>query len=219
MWFDFNGKNTVDEFGDKLVITNYNIGVPSIKQNTIDIPFSSKVVDYSFINGSNFEHRKITFDLNIENDSLEDLHGLHSRLLYWLYSPTEYKKLILEGMENTYFLAKCINVSELDQLCKISGNLSIEFDCYPFRRYSEQYNSDFILTYNKEIIINGYQMPVIPILTVSKDCKISFKNKEYLLTEGENIISDIVFEIGENKIISLTRDTINLNIQFERGIL
>ncbi|CAM2079732.1 MAG: Phage-related protein [uncultured Clostridium sp.] len=214
-WIEFNNMNSDEVFGEELLITKRTIGTPETKKYTVEIPFSSNTIDYSFINGLVFNNRTIELEINIGLNDRAYLYKIYSKILSWLLKPG-YSKLKLSDVEG-YFIAKVESISNLEEI-SILGNLKIKFLCYPWR-IEEEVEHTVILNKNNTISLMNSLMPSTPIIKVSNVCNIEYNNKIYTLVKGDNKNFDIVFKEGINTIKLLTDGPIEMTIKYKRGVL
>ncbi|MEG1495277.1 MAG: hypothetical protein RR406_03155 [Bacilli bacterium] len=212
-WIDFNNINSDEVFNNILIITKRIIGTPTPKSYAVEVPFSSKVIDYSYINGPIFNNRTIEIGINIEGYDRVGLYNLYGRVLSWLMRPN-YSKLVLSDIEG-YYMAKLKNISSLEEISFL-GNLTIVFECYPWR-YEEDIEYLKILNRNDSIYLNGSFMPYTPTIEASGVCNIEYEGKTYSLKKGVNREFDIVFKEGMNEIKLLTDGAIEFNISYKLG--
>ena len=212
-WFEFDEINSNNKFGRKLVVTNIQVGTPQLKRYEVEVPFSSKIIDYSFINGPIYYNRYILISINIEGSDKRDLYKLYGEILQWLTSKRG--KLRLEGYESYYFLGKVEEISDLQEIA-ITGNLDIKFNVDPWK-YEKEFRQSFILNKNESKSFRGSFMPSVPTITVSNDCNIEFEGKIYNLKKGTKKNFDIIFKNSNNKIKLLTEGPIEFEISYLRG--
>lgn len=186
-----------------------------MKKYTVEVPFSSNVIDYSFINGLTFDNRPIDLEINIEGANREYLYKIYSKILSWLLKPT-YSKLKLSDIEG-YFIAKVESISSLEEI-NILGNLKIKFSCYPWR-IEEEVEHTIILNKDNSIYLMNSLMPSTPTINVSNVCNIEYNSKTYTLVKGDNKIFDIIFNEGINEIKLITDGPIEMTITYKRGAL
>ena len=197
------------------MITKRIIGTPEVKKYTVEVPFSSNIIDYSFINGLTFNNRPIDLEINIEGKNREYLYKLYSKLLSWLLKPT-YSKLKLSDVHR-YFMATVESISSLEEI-SIIGKLKISFTCYPWR-IEEEVEHTITLNKGESIYLMNSLMPSTPTINVSNICNIEYKNKSYSLIKGDNKIFDISFNEGINEIKLITDGPIEMTIIYKRGAL
>lgn len=212
-WIEFNNINSDEIFGDKLVITKRVIGTPTPKSYTVEVPFSSNMIDYSFINGPIFNNRPIELSINIEGYDRSDMYKLYQRVIQWLLTP-KYSKLKLSDVDG-YFMAKLGSISKLEEV-SYTGNIDINFTCNPWLYY-EDIEIRNIFNKNDFLFLEGSFMPSTPTLITSNVCNIEFEGKIYTLLKGENKNFDIVFKDGLNELKLVTDGPIELTINYKRG--
>lgn len=213
-WFEFKGLNSMIDYD--LVITKRIIGTPEIKHYVVDVPFSSNSIDYTFINGINYNNRPIDITINMEGYDREEMYELYSRLLEWLLTPG-YSKLILSDMDQYYFIAKVEGITSLEEIL-ILGNLTISFTCRPFKYDKYECIKEFYLGAGDEAILDNSYMPSCPSIEASNICIVEYKGKEITLLKGVNKNFDITFEKGLNKVKLKQADSnIKLKFTYKKG--
>lgn len=212
-YIEFNDINSDEVYEDRLVITKRVIGTPTPKDYKVEVPFSSNVIDYSFINGPAYSNRPIQICINLEGYCRAELYIIHSKVLQWLLKPT-YSKLKLSDVEG-YFMAKVKSISSLEEI-SYTGNLDISFECLPWR-FIERI--EYVCELNKLDVISleGSYMPATPEILVSNVCNIEFEGKTFQLVKGVNKNFDIKFKEGSNEIKLVTDGPISLSISYMRG--
>lgn len=211
-YFEFNNKNSL-EF-EELIVTKKTIGTPEIKKSTVDVPYSSKIIDYSFINGVNFGRRPVEIEIAFNDKTKEDMHRLHSEICMWLCRPY-YSKLKIYGVEG-YFNAKVSSISSLEEIV-ILGKLVVAFECDPWIYENEEMVISIVLNKDGAVNIENLYMPTAPIFISSNVCNIQFEGKTYQFVKGGNKNFDITFKEGSNEIKLISEGPINLEIRFQRG--
>lgn len=211
-YFEFNNRNSL-EF-EELIVTKKTIGTPEVKTATVDVPYSSKVIDYSFINGVNFGRRPVEIEISFSDKTKEDMYRLYSEICRWLCRPY-YSKLKIYGVEG-YFNAKVSGISSLEEIF-ILGKLIVSFECDPWLYENEEMVIYTVLNKDGVVSIENLYMPTAPVFISSNVCNIKFEGKSYQLRKGENQNFDITFKEGFNEIRLISEGPINLEIKFQRG--
>lgn len=214
-WIEFNGTNSDEILTDRILITNIVIGTPTPKSYIEEIPFSSEVIDYSFINGINFNNRAIEVSINIEGYNKESLMQFYSKVLSWLLRPN-YSQLKVSEIEG-YYIGKAETITSLEDIVRL-GNLTIIFNCKPYK-IVEEINKTIKIATGKTIYINGSFMPATPLIKSDKECIILFNGKKFNLYNGNNRNFDMKILEGMNKIELVSKDQVELYISYKRGEL
>jgi hypothetical protein len=127
---DFNGKNSLMDFG--AVITKRNIGYPARKIVEETVPYSSVTYDFSALYGENaYSDRTLEYEFSIVCSSPTELHRRISRFINWLYSPTEKLKLHDYRDEEYDFMARC--TSAVPETNATAGIVSVTFSASPYK--------------------------------------------------------------------------------------
>lgn len=132
--FEFNDGRPSD-FGRWVKVKSHDIGFPAKNKVTAGIPFSNHIFDFSELYGSQiYGQRKVTYVINVldaQNYDPESMHALKTQIVNWLMQPFGLSELHDDKIPEYHFMAEVqTNPALADNID--SGELTIEFECYPF---------------------------------------------------------------------------------------
>lgn len=214
MWIEINNKNSINEFGNSLVIKNVTITPPQVKKYKIEIPYSSNIVDLS-LNKAFYGPLYIEVSINITSSETESLYEVYSRFLDFI--SVSRSKIKLSGYDDFYYLGSCAEISSFEDL-KVCGNLTLKLECDSWK-YKDFKLSLTGLKTNNEFILKGSKMGSFPLIECNTNCTIQGNGKSYALKSGINYLYDIELNKDSHKFKLTTGTNINLKISYRRGFL
>ena len=146
----FNSKKSLDDF--ELYIENVEVEFPRPRVIQNNVPYQNGYYDFSEVYGDlSYDNRKITITFKFENRTIErrtQINSKYGAIAEWLLGSRESKLYI--DYEHGYFLARATNITPIE-LSELTGKITVEFDCYPFRMYDEPEGNDLWDPFNFEL--------------------------------------------------------------------
>ena len=146
----FNSKKSLDDF--ELYIENVEVEFPRSRVIQNNVPYQNGYYDFSEVYGDlSYDNRKITITFKFENRTIErrtQINSKYGAIAEWLLGSGE-SKLYIE-YEYGYFLAWATNITPIE-LSELTGKITVEFDCYPFRSFDEAEGNDIWDIFNFEL--------------------------------------------------------------------
>jgi len=215
----------------KLMLENIHITFPKPKLELVDIPGMNGEVDLTEVNGPVcYGNRTITLTFSLDTDYTQ-WHSLSSRIAAELHG--KQKKCILPDDPNFYYLGRFQLESSKDN--DVMTDITITGDVEPYKMEKQSslepwkwdpfsFVNGVIRNYGNitvngtgSINIIGLEKPVVPIIIVDRDMKVTFEGQTYQLKAGTNIEYDIVTSAGDN-ILSFTGNG-EVSIDYRGGML
>ena len=210
----FNNLKSFDDF--ELKIKSVEVSYPTPKIIKESVPFQNGEYDFTELYGEiTYSNRSIK--VNFEYDGFKAatrnrLYTFYTKVINWLYNAGE-NELIID-YEVGFFKGRVVYVSSIEVLSG-SGEITVEFDCYPFRIYKQFEGSDIWDDFNFELdyiqetkfdvegsrsinIINSSSKKIIPTVICSGNFDVvkgaithkfnigTTKNWRFILDKGEN---------------------------------
>lgn len=194
----FDNFHTYDDYG--LFINSNEIGTPKAKTSKLDIDGSDGYIDTTNALSDIvfFENRTIkiiltrayidTWYTNLKNKIINDLHGKKMKIIF--------------DSDNQYYYFGRISVSNTNVKNNVI-TVTIECDCEPYKKaineitktYSVSGDSSCTITYNGKRVIT----PTINCtISSGNTLKLVSNGANYELSDGDNIIPDLLFFNGDN---------------------
>lgn len=133
--FTYLGKRPED-FDDYAKVFSHEIGYPKKVKLIKDVPFSNVEYDFSTIYGEQtYDNRLVKYKINaVHKGSLENIgmHKVANQIVDWVLSSDTMKPLFDDQDPDYHFLGEVRTEPELTDSFDF-GELSITFDCYPYR--------------------------------------------------------------------------------------
>ncbi|WP_373738494.1 hypothetical protein [Jeotgalibaca porci] len=210
------------KFGDKyshhdwqLILTRKDIGLPKVKEDYINIPSGDGSIDISeALRGEpSYDDREVSFDFDLLVDPEKQV-AIRQELAAYIHGRK--LKLVEPDDPNYYYLAR-LSISEF----KLNGwivKVSIDGTAAPYKYKNELSvysatigNGDLVITCTND------RKRVIPTITVSKSCSVSFEGRQYALLEGENRLTNVILSMGENKLVFSGAPNTTVKIEYREG--
>lgn len=188
------------------------VNPPKAKTNYIEVPGADGVLDVSsvFTGQILYSNRQGTWEFRVDPKFM-DWTEIYSLIMKDVHG--NFVKVILEDDPDFYYEGRLFVNQWLSD--KDNSTITIEYNLAPYKKYkisdrrwiwdTFNFETGVVREYrnivvNKEhtMIVIGDRMSCIPTITVSDDMKLIYKNKEYKLSRGVNIIEKIVIKNGEN---------------------
>lgn len=206
--------NDVDIYDEyKIVLEDFVIGMPAPKIITVSIPGRDGDLDMSeaLTGFVNYNDREIQLSFGITGTE-EEIEVKRNKLMSLISG----KKVRLEFSHLTgHFKGRC----EVKAISREKLHYLVEavVSAFPYRLDNEETIKTINLTSSrKNIEIINKQMPVKPIVEVSNNAEIKFKNKTFTLDTGTHIL-DSYLDDGVN--IFKVKGSGNIKIKFRKGVI
>lgn len=210
------------KFGDKysnhdweLILTNKEIGTPKVKESFISVPSGDGSIDVSeALRGEpSYDDREVSFsfDLLVEPDRQVKIR---QELMGYLHGQ---KLKVIEPDDPFYYYVARLKVTDF----KMSGwvvTVTIEGTSEPYKYKNELSVYDTKLGAGSTIIVcTNDRKRVIPTLTVSGDCLVTFEGRQYVLLEGANRLTNVIFSMGDNHLEFRGAPNTDIKIEYREG--
>lgn len=221
------------KIGDKHLYNDFNlimnsreITPPSIKKETIDVPGSDGVLDFSesLTGDVKYNNRTLTINLTMI-DSTSNFDNRISELYNYLHGKKF--KIIFDDNPEFYYIGRSeINSFASDSLiglivleCDvepykydiISSNVDWPWDTFNFENGIINETKDLTVDGELEVSIYGRRKHVVPIIESSTAMQVVFNSQTYNLVQGSNEVYDIEIIEGENKLKFIGNGTVNID--------
>lgn len=224
-----------EDFGNYIRTKTHNIGFPSRKKITAEVPFSNSNYDFSSIyGGQTYNERELEFVINVFDPNHWDqvtMHRLKTELVNWLESGNGKQPLIDEKLPGWHFLAEPEASLSLEDKYQ-SGELKVTFVAYPFMIRNKPEGNDVWDTFEFEydvaqytsFKVNGSKVALLinsgitasyPEIIVDTDMKITIGNSEYSIKAGSS--TGIELPVGENSV--LVKGTGNISLVWHKEVI
>lgn len=190
------------------------INPPPVKTHFVDVPGGDGILDLStaLTGRTLFGNRTGSLEFYVEN-GFRDWSIMYSEVMRCIHGKK--LKAILED-DPAYYYEGRFSVSEWRSEAQRS-TIVIDYDLFPYKKEVHATDEDWIWdTFNFEtgvirnyrnltvsgtldVILTGYEWPSVPVITTSANgMSVDFGGKNYPLTAGNNVISGIIIQNGEN---------------------
>lgn len=133
---EFNNLKSFDDF--QLKIISVEISYPTPKTIKESVPFQNGEYDFTELYGEiayNNRSVKVVFEYDgFKAATRTRLSSFYTKVINWLFNSGE-NKLIID-YEVGFFKGRVDSVSSIEVLSG-TGEITVEFDCYPFRIYKQ----------------------------------------------------------------------------------
>lgn len=231
----FNGVHSTEygldvEFGKE-------IGLPAKKKITVEVPYSSKIIDLSEVYGDQvYEEREIKIPFHVmdrETMTKERLYRLWQQAINWLESPSHKVPLIDDVDSEWHYLAEVESAPTWEEFKTAHGTLTVTFKAYPFRIKNFAEGNDIWDTFDFENDIAQFMEyevtdsrvirlfnfgigSVSPIVKTTGIMQVSYDDEMFELNSGDNEIA-LELHPGENDI--LATGTGQIQFEFYREVI
>lgn len=211
------------KFGDRhsvkdwnLIMTSKNIGEAEPQTSYLEIPGRNGSLDLTEAFGEiYYKDRTLTFQFDLFQEP-SVWWELDSKINNYLHGKKH--KIILDVDDNFYYLGRC-KVSALTN-DKTVGHLTVECQCDPYKYKLNITRKTFNIPIEAGIVqvsIYNLKKRVVPTIYVDKNVNIKFGDTTYSLSEGKNVILNIMLEEGEN-IFEILSD-VNITFEYQEATL
>lgn len=131
---EFNNLKSFDDFGLKTKLVEVSYPTPKVIKGSV--PFQNGEYDFTGLLGeTTYENRpiKVIFQYDgFKAATRTRLSSFYTKVINWLYNSGE-NELIIDYEVGT-FKGRVVDISSIEVL-SCSGEITVEFDCYPFRTF------------------------------------------------------------------------------------
>lgn len=206
----FGNKHSFTDYGLKPV--KFSEALPEQRKESLTVPGMHGSLDLS---------KAITGYVTYENRELEYIFTLRA------VTQDEFEKKIfpirneLDGMEmriandcrpGFYFVGTPSVSGEFDPE-DIDHEVTVTVDAEPFAYKADPTVVQATVSGEETIICNNARMEVIPVITCTAGCAVTFCGVRYALSAGEHLYPDILFRQGENRLVVAGTTTIKFEYQ------
>lgn len=207
----FGNYHSWDDFS--LVLNDKEIGAPSPKVETIDIPGGDGALDYTEYFGEvKYNTRKLKFNFSTIVHQDEFL-GLFSKIQGAIHGRR--LKIILDDDPDFYYDGR-ITVDSW-KADKNIGKITVECDCEPYKYKINKTTVTNEVTDSAELTFANSRKSVVPAITLTAAAQISFGGSTYALGAGTTTSGEIVFLQGNNA-LTVTGNT-TITVEYQEGEL
>jgi len=203
--FMYLGKRPED-FDEYAKVFTHAIGYPKKVKLLKDVPFSNVEYDFSTIYGEQtYGNRLVKYTINVvRKDSLENIgmHSVANQIIDWVLSSDTMKPLFDEQDPDYHFLGEVRDEPDLTDSFRF-GELSVTFDCYPYRIKNNAEGDDVWDNFNFETdIAQDVKYEIIGTRTINL-VNLSAHSVEYkVVTTGDVTYSaQSMMEKGDNNFV------------------
>lgn len=229
----FNNLKSFDDF--ELKIKSIEIAYPTPKTIKESVPFKNGDYDFTELYGeTTYNNRsiKIAFIYDgFKAITRTKLNSFYTKVINWLYNAGK-SELIID-YEVGSFQGRVINISSIEVLTCV-GEITVEFDCYPFRIYKQSEGNipwddfNFELDYLQETnfnvlvsksinIINSSSKRISPTVICSESFEVIKGDTTYKFNSGTTKDWRFTLDKGDNNLI--LKGTGNIEFVFRKEVL
>ena len=212
---DVKFNNEISAFKDwNIVLTNVDISPPTPKTMTVDIKGMDGSLDLTeaLTDDVKYSNRsvKLTFevmdDIRFYKTTTEIANYLHGKQVTFVLSNDE-----------DYFYKGRASINQWS-CSKRKGKIVIEVDCDPYKydTHIKIYNVEVNNETKTIALINGRKL-ICPIIKVTGNVTLKYKNVTYDLVEGNNEVLNFILKEGSN--VATFSGTGTAIIEYRRGEL
>lgn len=230
---EFNNLKSFDDF--ELKTKSIEVSYPTPKLIKESVPFQNGEYDFTELYGeTTYENRsvKVTFEYDgFKAATRTRLNSFYTKVINWLYNSGE-SELIID-YEVGVFKGRVVDISSIEVLSS-SGEITVEFDCYPFRIYKQAEGNilwddfNFELDYlqqtkfnvsgSKSInIINSGSKGIVPTVICSSEFDVIKGNTTYKFNLGSTKDWRFILDKGVNNLT--LNGTGNIEFVFRKEVL
>ena len=141
------------------------------------------------VDNGRYENVEITYDLAFVNDTTDDFDDAVKTIKNWLYTPQGYFKLSDSYDSSYYRMASLSSGVDLKQQLNDFGNLSITFNCKPFK-YAFIGDGKITITAASGSVLNPEIYSSLPYMKItgSGACGVVINNKAYTFSSVDEYV-------------------------------
>lgn len=208
--------NTYDDWG--LILTAIELNPPDVKTKYVELPIGNGSIDLTdaLLGEASFEDRRgfFSFDVLVP---VENRAGLISTM--GSYIQGKKRKVILpDDLDHYYYGRLAITRFRTQGLI---GKLEIEIVCdpYKYKLWPTVYSGTIGSGGSKNLVCANSRQRAIPQITVSNNVTITFKGNTYSVSAGTWMLTNIIFEEGQNHITLNGASATTYAIEYQEGAI
>lgn len=207
-----NGTNLETAHG--MHLTEYSVGTPVPLVKLIDVPGRAGKLDATLaLNGKvNYITRPVTAKFHVRNSPYPDFQTLLSTLLA-LFNGTE-SKMVFSTDPDWYYKGRFLVDTKKSNPITATITISCK-EAYPYKL--EESTVEDTISNAKDVYCTGKDYNGAVTIRTSAVMQVTFGGATYQLATGDNIVREIHFSSGSNRLRFTGTGTVK--ITFERGIL
>ncbi len=206
--FKFNDLGTYETWG-LLLAPSYVIEVPKAKTIKIPVPGRSGDIDLTEVlnGGVAFENRNIEATF-VMMPTIENRRGLLTTIAKTVHGKVV--KIFEPDIDTHYYIGR-ISVGALEDDHPVF-RLPITAECEPYRYKKDLTVITEVVVGTQIISLANEEIDTVPRITSSAPCTIRFKNAQWSINEGTNMIA-LVLSRGINELTVIGDTTITFEYQ------
>jgi hypothetical protein len=190
----FGNYHSWDDFA--LILTSKEIGTPSPKTETIDIPGGDGVLDLTeFFGETKYGNRPLSFEFSTIVPQ-SDFMRLFSQVQNALHG--QKMRIVLDDDAEWYYTGR-ISVSPW-KAEKSIGKFTIDCDCEPYKTKVNDTVISVAVTEETTVILQNSKKRVIPTIDITGEINLTYGTNFWALTEGRYDLPAVILEYGDNEI-------------------
>lgn len=207
-------KHSWSDFG--LTIRSKNIGNPSKRKITEQVPFSNTVVDFSEIYGAQvYGERELTYTFNLYASTKMEMNIRKIEVINWIMEGQK-EPLVDDAIPGFFFMAEAQAAPDFSENGP-RGELTVRFTAYPFKISEFEEGNDIWDVFNflldmaqiTEFNVSGTAAvtlwnngatDVTPTIVASAPFTITMGGKSYSIPIGTTYSHQFQLPIGENRL-------------------
>ena len=190
----FGKYHSWDDFA--LILTSKEIGTPTPKTETIDIPGGDGVLDLTeFFGETKYGNRPLSFEFSTIVPQ-SDFMRLFSKVQNALHG--QKMRIVLDDDAEWYYTGR-ISVSPW-KAEKSIGKFTIDCDCEPYKTKVNDTVISVAVTEETTVILQNSKKRVIPTIDITGEINLTFGTNFWALTEGRYDLPAVILEYGDNEI-------------------
>ena len=191
----FGEYHTYDDFS--LILNTKEIGAPSPKTETIDIPGGDGVLDLTaFFGEVKYNNRTLSFEFSSIIPQADFL-ALFSEIQNALHG--QKMNIVLDDDPDWYYIGR-IDVSEW-RAEKSVGKLTIECDCEPYKVKVAETVVSATVDGETSVILQNSKKTVIPTIDITGEINLTYGANYYALTDGRYDLPGVQLQNGSNTVL------------------
>lgn len=207
----FGNYHSYDDFS--LILGHKEIGTPSPKTETIEIPGGDGVLDLTeFFSEVKYNNRQLVFEFSTIIPKDEFLN-LFTRIQNAIHG--QRMQIVLDDDADWYYMGR-ISVSPWKAEKNI-GKLTIECDCDPYKLEKNVTKFSQNVTSSATITLTNSRKRVVPTITTNAEMTIAFGNYRGTFSAGTFVIPELELHEGNNTVT--VTGTGNITFQYRKGAL
>ena len=221
----WNGKDSYKDFG--ATIKSYTHGFPKKNNYIVQVPYSSKPIDFTQLHKESYGTRELSYVFNLICSDINKMDQLITKFCNWIMAGNSFQSLF-DISERYHFMAQCINcqpttrhntceltVTFLAEPYRLSFDYSqAKWDTFSFETdYLNQ--TEFPAARGKVYTFYNYgTAPICPTIIYIPDgassrCTINFDGAYNI--EETSKFDDFIFQVGANQFTVTGKGTVKFS--------